>query len=123
MAEDDRLVEEQERAAAAEAARLGGAPPEYREPEGLEADEAQRPVREAGGGESEGFELAEQKLVENAGHGEGNPENDAFSPENIDAQRATGVAGEPDEEDVTEKVRDPDDPDSPLQGPDLAASS
>jgi uncharacterized protein HemY len=32
--------------------------------------EANRPVEEAGGGESEGFELAEQQLIENASHGD-----------------------------------------------------
>src|ERR1041385_8473758 len=38
-----------------------------------ELDPAERAVREGGGGEAEGFEDAEDKLVENAGHGEGNP--------------------------------------------------
>ncbi len=33
--------------------------------------EARRAVDEAGGGESEGFELAEQELIENASHGDG----------------------------------------------------
>jgi hypothetical protein len=33
-------------------------------------DEALRPVIEAGGGESEGFELAEQDLIEHAEHGD-----------------------------------------------------
>jgi hypothetical protein len=32
--------------------------------------EAMRAVDEAGGGESEGFELAEQELIENASHGD-----------------------------------------------------
>lgn len=32
--------------------------------------EANRPVEEAGGGESEGFELAEQELIEHASHGD-----------------------------------------------------
>jgi len=38
-------------------------------------DEAMRPVREAGGGEQEGFEEAERELVEHAEHtaGEGAP--------------------------------------------------
>jgi hypothetical protein len=34
--------------------------------------EAERPVREAGGGESEGFEEAEERLIEEASHGDGN---------------------------------------------------
>lgn len=32
--------------------------------------EERRAVDEAGGGESEGFELAEQELIEHAGHGD-----------------------------------------------------
>jgi hypothetical protein len=32
--------------------------------------EARRAVEEAGGGESEGFELAEQELIEHASHGD-----------------------------------------------------
>jgi hypothetical protein len=33
--------------------------------------EARRAVEEGGGGESEGFELAEQELIEHASHGDG----------------------------------------------------
>jgi len=33
--------------------------------------EARRAVEEAGGGESEGFELAEEELIEHASHGDG----------------------------------------------------
>lgn len=33
-------------------------------------DPAMQPVYEAGGGESEGFELAEEQLIEHAGHGD-----------------------------------------------------
>jgi hypothetical protein len=33
--------------------------------------EERRSVEEAGGGESEGFELAEQELIEHASHGDG----------------------------------------------------
>ena len=44
--------------------------------------EANRPVEEAGGGESEGFELAEKDLIERAENWEGrSPEHDAFPPE------------------------------------------
>jgi hypothetical protein len=58
---------EQEDAAAAEAARIGGTPTS----ENLgSADEAQRPLEEAGQGESEGFELAERELIEHASHGD-----------------------------------------------------
>jgi hypothetical protein len=58
---------EQEEAAAAEAARIGGTPSS----EDLgSTDEAQRPLEEAGQGESEGFELAERELIEHASHGD-----------------------------------------------------
>jgi len=33
-------------------------------------DPAMKPVLEAGGGESEGFEMAEQELIEHASHGD-----------------------------------------------------
>ena len=33
-------------------------------------DPAMEPVLEAGGGESEGFEMAEEELIEHASHGE-----------------------------------------------------
>jgi hypothetical protein len=53
-------------AAAAEAANIGGAPPEYAGPAGERATEEWRPLAEAGEGESEGQEQAEADLVENA---------------------------------------------------------
>jgi hypothetical protein len=60
--------------------------------------EAMRPVEEAGGGEAEGFEEAEEELVEEASHGEGrwDPESDALTPE-IEADLASSEYGEPDE--------------------------
>ncbi len=75
----------EEWAAAAEAAAIGGA----RDPDlglagtGEEVDEALRPVYEAGGGEQEGFEIAEHDLERNATHDDGGgfPEADAFTPE------------------------------------------
>ncbi len=54
---------EQEAEAAREAAEIGGdGGDEYG------VDESERALAEAGQGESEGFELAEQELVENASH-------------------------------------------------------
>jgi hypothetical protein len=61
----DRLVAEQESAAAAEAARIGGAVPP------MVDDPAMAPLYEAGEGEQEGWELAELELVGNASHGDG----------------------------------------------------
>jgi hypothetical protein len=61
---DENLVHEEEEAAAAEAREIGGdVPPESEDP-------AQRPLAEAGEGESEGFELAEKRLEEIASHGD-----------------------------------------------------
>ncbi|MTD44685.1 hypothetical protein GKE82_10385 [Conexibacter sp. W3-3-2] len=54
---------EHEQEAAAEAAAIGGTGTS-------EADPAQQAVREAGGGEAEGFEDAERALVDNASHGD-----------------------------------------------------
>jgi len=65
----DRALEEAERAAA-EAAAIGGQPSSEPEPSGGAPDEAQRPLVEAGQGEAEGFEQAEQELIEHASHGD-----------------------------------------------------
>jgi hypothetical protein len=64
-------------------------------------DPAMQPVEEAGGGVAEGFEQAEEELIENASHGDGagNPERDAIDNENDEAGQATVEYGEPDEED------------------------
>jgi hypothetical protein len=137
-AAEDPLVRREESAAAAEAARIGGPAPE------TEGDEANRPVEEAGGGEAEGFEIAERELVEQASHGEQrwSPEADAFPPEGEPdrpgavsdeapvedlapegrGDRVAPAYGEPDEVDPTEVVRDPrEGPDDPGEGPGLAA--
>jgi hypothetical protein len=64
MAPDRRHEQEEIDAAAAAAGRIGGVAGD----EGL--DPAQRPVIEAGGGYAEGFELAEEELIEHASHGD-----------------------------------------------------
>ena len=57
----------------------------------------ERPVSEAGGGESEGFELAEEQLVEHAEHGDGGPSptRAAFPPE-VESDEETAEHGEAD---------------------------
>ena len=59
------------------------------------------PVEEAGGGVAEGFEQAEEALIENATHGDGagDPERDAIDNENVEAERSTAEYGEADDED------------------------
>ena len=60
---------------------------EPQERESLEErrEQAQRAVSEGGGGESEGFELTEEELIEHASHGDSGPD-----PSNL--------AGEPEED-------------------------
>jgi hypothetical protein len=93
---------DQEDAAAAEAGAIGGRPSSEPPPADADpVDPARRPVEEAGGGESEGFEQAEQQLIEHASHGDQHAARrvleDAPAPEAAeDARQAPG--GEPDTE-------------------------
>ena len=119
---DDDLVREEEAAAAAAAAAIGG-----RAGDEDDFSPEMRPVYEAGGGDAEGFELAEADLIENASHGDGrgDPLGDAFSPE-AETDRSGAVYGDADGIDVTEVVRDADplggEPpaDDPGEGPGIA---
>jgi hypothetical protein len=94
--EDEPLVSDEERAAAAEAAGIGGRRPDYDVDD--DSDESTRALEEAGEGESEGFELAEHDLIEEASHGEEgrSPERDAFDSE-VESDDADSVYGEADE--------------------------
>src|SRR3954452_9198897 len=69
----DRLAEEAGEAAAGEARKIGGPPTRDLE-EDLPHDTAMDPVYEAGGGESEGVEMAEEELIEHTEHGPATPE-------------------------------------------------
>jgi hypothetical protein len=89
-------------AAAHEAAGVGGRAPEDEDP-------ARRPVDEAGGGEAEGFEQAEEDLRENAEHGQlgpRDPNRDVFTPEK-ESDLADGEYAEADD------ARTEDRPDQP----------
>ncbi len=91
---------EQEDAAAAEAARIGGEVSS--EPPPVDADErdpAEQPVREAGGGEAEGFEEAERELIEHASHGDEHAAGRVLqdAPDEVDDPRGAD-AGEADAE-------------------------
>ena len=97
------LSEEEEVARAAlEGAQIGGRAGD----ENL--DPAERQLVEAGEGVAEGFELAEEELVEAAQHGdsEADPLADALTPE-VDGGHGIGEYGEADHEDSSE-VRDSD---------------
>lgn len=100
--DDDPLVAEEEAAAAREAAALGGRPHEY-----SDHDPAMAPVWEAGGGEAEGFEEAEEELIDNAEHGDRAPDpyNQAFRPE-AESDRSGVDYGEADHEHTTERRAD-----------------
>ncbi len=101
----DRLAEEQAAAAAAEAAQIGGLPPED------DLDPAQRPVVEGGGGVAEGFEQAEANLIRQASHeDEGLPPTDDLLAGPREDARVNAVYGDADEVEATEVVRDPDNP-------------
>jgi hypothetical protein len=99
---DDDFVAAEEAAAAAEARNIGG--PRLDDAHGDPAFEA---AYEAGGGEAEGFEIAEDELIENATHGDGraDPIGDAFTPE-VESDEQTAVDAEADEERVSELDED-----------------
>jgi len=64
MTPDPRFEQDETDAAAEEAARIGGVAGDE------DLDPARRPVIEGGGGEAEGFEEAEEALIEHASHGD-----------------------------------------------------
>lgn len=99
---EDRQAEREAAAAAAEAGAIGGRVDS-------DADPANRAVEEGGGGESEGFELAERELIEHAGHGDSGPDptHMAGEPER-ESDRSTAVDGEADAERTSERPDDPD---------------
>lgn len=78
--------------------------------------EEQAPVEEAGGGVAEGFEQAEEELIENAQHGEGtaDPLADRLPPEPTDPEDHTAY-GEADEVEST-TAREQDDEGGPAPG-------
>jgi hypothetical protein len=88
--DDDPLAAEEADLAAAEAAAIGGVAGDE------DLDPAERPVREAGGGEQEGFEMAEEDLIEHASHGNQHsariPLHHAGRPEEAGATAESGEA-------------------------------
>jgi hypothetical protein len=105
MPDPDPAREEAERAAA-EAARIGGSPsseePALERPQG-----AERPLAEAGQGESEGFDQAERELIEHASHGDQHAARRVIqdaTDEQDDARAAQ--QGDPDYERSSEREED-----------------
>jgi hypothetical protein len=67
--------------------------------------EAERAVDEAGGGESEGFELAEQQLIRQA-EGIDDDHDPVAEAGLVEAERSGAVYGEADEEHSSERPSD-----------------
>jgi len=100
---DDRFVAEEEAAAASEAAGIGGVAGDE------DLDPAERPVREAGGGEAEGFEMAEDDLVEHASHGDQHSGRFPLQHAGISEEEGvTAVSGEGDSASLDEEDRSSD---------------
>lgn len=96
----DPIADEEAEAAAAEAAEIGGPAPDDL------TDPAQRPLVEGGEGEAEGFELAEQELIDRASHGDQKhfPDIDVPEPEEP-TDTAFGEADEEIPQDADEAIR------------------
>ena len=83
----DEFEEDEREAAAREAAAIGGVAGD----EGI--DPADRPVREAGGGEAEGWEQAEADLIRNASHGDYRSDTVVLSEAGRTEAEGTGKTG------------------------------
>jgi hypothetical protein len=99
------LERQQEEAAAAEAARIGGQVSSEPVAAEGEPNEAERPLAEAGQGEGEGFEQSEHELIEHASHGDQHAARRATqdAPVQSDDARAAQAA-EPDTERSTGRL-------------------
>ncbi len=103
MESDSRSEQEEIDAAAAEAAQIGGIAGDE------DLDPADRPLIEAGEGEAEGFELAEDDLIEHASHGDSHGTSRAYSDRDTRDDEGTAIYGETDNEMVSEIDEDADD--------------
>jgi hypothetical protein len=114
MESDSEFERRQEQEAASEAARIGGEPgkvPGYDDDPttpGISEDPARRPVEEAGGGQAEGFEIAEAELIDRAENPRG-PSPYADRERISEDDRAESEYGESDA--VRTSEDDPDNPD------------
>jgi hypothetical protein len=93
---EERRVREEEAAAAREAGMIGGR-------SGMEdMDPAERASAEHGGGVAEGFEQAEERLVETASHGDGRHADPLKDAGEMEEEAPRGEFSEADEVDSTE---------------------
>lgn len=103
MSEEPRWEQEEVDAAAEEAAAIGGVAGDE------DLDPAERPVIEAGEGEAEGFEQAEQELIDHASHGDQQSarvafhdrgqDEDPLAAEQVDAEADQEYSSERDDDD------------------------
>jgi hypothetical protein len=64
--------------------------------------EERRAVEEAGGGESEGFELAEEELIEHTSHGDQHTPSRILRDAEPEEEQLDSVYGEADEEELSD---------------------
>lgn len=101
---EEEFEREQEEAAAADAAAIGGSPgAEPYTVDGEHADPAQVPLMEAGEGESEGFEQAEQELIDHASHADQHAARRVLQDAWPAEEAAGSSAGEADHEASSER--------------------
>lgn len=107
MSQDPTFEQQQADAAASEAAHVGGDPGELDY-----GDPVDRAVIEAGGGESEGFELAERELIEHASHGDQQSAHAILHHQGVPEEAAAeGEDAGGDREHSSEREDDPEDAD------------
>ena len=100
MTADPRFEQDETDAAAAEAARIGGVAGDE------DLDPAIRPVVEGGGGEAEGFEEAEEALIEHASHGDQQSAHAVIHDQGRDEERSDADDAEADRERSSERADD-----------------
>ena len=96
--ENEPYEDEETAAAAAEAGQIGGTAGDE------DLDPAERPLVEGGEGEAEGFELAEDDLIEHASHGDQHSARPPYyDAENVSEDDRVGIEyGEADREETSE---------------------
>ena len=97
---DPRREQEEIDAAGAEAARIGGVAGDE------QLDPARRPVVEGGGGEAEGFEEAEEALIEHASHGDQQSAHAILHDQGKPERETAAEDAEADHEHSSESERD-----------------
>jgi hypothetical protein len=100
MTADPPYEQEETDEAAREAAQIGGSAGAD------DLDPAQRPVKEAGGGEAEGFEEAERALIDHASHGDQHPAHTILRDQGlVEEENSRREDGESDQELSSESGR------------------